>query len=78
MDTVDERAGTLDALAHPDYPQAERMPSARLVGDVEYVNAGLDLLAERTGADELMVTSVAYDLDARLRNLTLLVESRTA
>jgi hypothetical protein len=51
------------------------MPSGRIVGDTAMVNARLDELAELTGADELMVTCVAYDLAARLRSLELLTQN---
>lgn len=60
------------AAAHPDIEQANRMPSNRLVGDIATVVEQLDELAVRTVAAELMVTSVAYDLSARLHSLELL------
>ena len=60
------------AAAHPDMAEANRMPSTRIVGDVESVVSRLDELAAKTGASELMVTSVAFDLSARLRSLELL------
>jgi luciferase family oxidoreductase group 1 len=63
-----------DAAAHPDIDEAKRLPTSRIVGDVEMVIEGLGNLAARTGADELMVTSVAYDLDARLRSIELLAK----
>lgn len=62
----------VDALAHPDFPTAARMPSGRIVGPPEVALAALEVLAERTGADELMVTAVAHDLGARLGSLELL------
>lgn len=62
------------AAAHPDMAEATRMPSTRIVGDPTTVIAQLDDLATATGANELMVTSVAYDLSARLRSLELLAE----
>ena len=63
-----------DAAAHPDMAAARRMPSTRIVGDVAEVVERLGELATETAADELMVTSVAYDLDARLANLELLAD----
>jgi len=60
------------AAANPDMAEANRMPSTRIVGDPAAVTAQLDELAIATGANELMVTSVAYDLSARLRSLELL------
>lgn len=64
-----------EASAHPDMVEARRMPSNRIVGDIESVVAQLDHLAELTGADELMVTSVAFDLSARVRSLELLASN---
>lgn len=64
----------VDAAVHPDREQAERMPSSRVVGDPATVVPALRALVERTEADELMVTSVAYDLSARVRSLELLAE----
>lgn len=63
-----------DASVHPDLEQANRLPSSRLVGTPDTIVPELRNLAERTGADELMVTSVAYDLSARIRSLELLAE----
>lgn len=64
-----------DASVHPDIAEANRMPTSRIVGATADVVSELRTLAVRTGAHELMVTSVAYDLDARLRNLELLAEA---
>lgn len=65
----------VDALAHPDYDQASRLPSGRVVGTPDDAVPALRTLVERTGADELMVTSVAYDLSARIRSLELLADA---
>lgn len=67
-----------DATAHPDFAVAERMPTSRVVGDPATAIPALRNLVERTGADELMVTSVAYDLTARVRSLELLAEHWTS
>lgn len=64
----------VDASQHPDLPEANRMPTSRVVGTPDTVMPELRNLVERTGADELMVTSVAYDLEARVRSLELLAE----
>ncbi|MDO8390527.1 MAG: LLM class flavin-dependent oxidoreductase [Actinomycetota bacterium] len=64
-----------DASAHPDMAEANRLPTSRVVGATADVVAELHALAERTGAQELMVTSVAYDLDARVRSLELLAQA---
>jgi luciferase family oxidoreductase group 1 len=63
-----------DASAHPDLPEAKRLPSSRVVGTPDTAVADLSALVARTGADELMVTSVAYDLSARVRSIELLAE----
>ena len=66
-----------DAAVHPDLDQAERLPTSRIVGDITTVVDQLRALVERTGAAELMVTSVAYDLSARIRSIELLAEHWT-
>ncbi|MDO8362699.1 MAG: LLM class flavin-dependent oxidoreductase [Actinomycetota bacterium] len=63
-----------DAAVHPDLPEANRLPTSRVVGDISTVVGELRGLAERTGADEMMVTSVAYDLSARVHSLELLAQ----
>ncbi len=62
------------AAAHPDLEQANRLPTNRIVGDASTALAALGSLADRTGADELMLTAVAYDLAARVRSIELLAE----
>ena len=66
-----------DAAAHPDLAEAATMPSSRIVGEISTVMGEIDDLLTRTGADELMVTSVAYDLSARVRSIELLAEHWT-
>ena len=63
-----------DASVHPDLPEANRLPTSRVVGAIDTVVPELRELVARTGADELMVTSVAYDLTARVRSIELLAE----
>jgi luciferase family oxidoreductase group 1 len=63
-----------DAAVHPDLEQANSLPSSRIVGEISTVIRDLEDLVARTGADELMVTSVAYDLSARVRSVELLAE----
>ncbi|HEY0518283.1 MAG TPA: LLM class flavin-dependent oxidoreductase [Ilumatobacteraceae bacterium] len=63
-----------DAAVHPDLEQANRLPSSRIVGEVSTVIRELEDLVARTGANEVMVTSVAYDLSARIRSIELLAE----
>jgi luciferase family oxidoreductase group 1 len=61
-----------EAAADPDIAEARRMPTTRIVGDVTSVVSQLNDLAIRTRASELMVTSVAHDVSARLHSLDLL------
>ena len=63
-----------DASLHPDMDEANRLPTSRVVGAIETVIPELRGLVARTGADELMVTSVAYDLTARVRSIELLAQ----
>ncbi|HMJ37606.1 MAG TPA: LLM class flavin-dependent oxidoreductase [Baekduia sp.] len=46
-----------------------------VVGSPETVRAGLESLLERTGADEVIVATDAYDFDARLRSYRLLADA---
>ncbi|MER6911112.1 LLM class flavin-dependent oxidoreductase [Streptomyces sp. NPDC000594] len=60
-------------------PQEAQMVNAMLaqsyVGTPDTVREGLESLVERTGADELMILSEAWDFDARLRSYELLAKS---
>ncbi len=60
------------AAVHPDLAEAMRLPSNRVVGSISNVVQQLEGLVDRTGANELMVTAVAYDLSARTHSLELL------
>jgi luciferase family oxidoreductase group 1 len=48
--------------------------SSRIVGDPPSVEAALSSLVERTGADELMVTTMVHGHDDRVRSYELLAE----
>jgi luciferase family oxidoreductase group 1 len=63
-----------DASVHPDIDAANRLPTSRVVGAIETVVPELQALVARTSANELMVTSVAYDLSARVRSIELLAQ----
>ena len=63
-----------EAAIHPDLEQANQLPSSRIVGEISTVIRDLEDLVTRTDANELMVTSVAYDLSARIRSIELLAE----
>ncbi|MFJ9432416.1 LLM class flavin-dependent oxidoreductase [Streptomyces sp. NPDC101490] len=60
-------------------PQEARMVNAMLresfVGAPDTVRAGLEDLVKRTGADELMIVSEAWDFEARKRSYELLAKS---
>ena len=64
-----------EAATHPDLPAALATPSQRIQGSPETVVAQLDALVTETGADEIMVSSVAHGIDARLRSLELLAKA---
>jgi luciferase family oxidoreductase group 1 len=64
-----------EAAAHPYTPSEDAVIQAwvaeHVVGDPDTVRRGLDRLLARTGADELMVTTMVYDHDERLRSYEL-------
>jgi luciferase family oxidoreductase group 1 len=57
-----------ERLAPADRLLIDQMLSCTVVGTAESVRHGLAAFAERTGADELMLTSQIYDHAARLRS----------
>ncbi len=63
-----------EAAGHPDLAVARAMPSQRIVGDGPHAVAALVELAERTEADELMISTMTYGLPERIRTLELLAE----
>jgi len=78
------RYGRFDPLVPPEEAVAHLLiattapsPTNRIVGGPATAIAELDHLVAATGADELMVTSVAHGLDVRVRSLELLVEAWT-
>ena len=67
-----------EAAAHP-YTDAEREHigqrlAVQAVGSPETVRARLADLLGRTGADELMLTAMVYDIGARIRSFELIAE----
>ena len=68
-----------EAEAHDWSPQerafAEHRLDSAVLGAPATAAAGLRELVERTGADEVMVTTVAHDPEARLRSYALLAEA---
>ncbi|MPY95621.1 MAG: MsnO8 family LLM class oxidoreductase [Acidimicrobiia bacterium] len=60
------------AAAHPQRELAAQVASNRVVGTVDEVVAKLDDLVAATGADELMVSTVAYEVATRCHSMELL------
>lgn len=58
-----------DALAHPDWGSAQAMRVGSLVGTADQVVAGMHDLAERTGADELMLHTSAFEVADRIDSI---------
>jgi luciferase family oxidoreductase group 1 len=63
------------AAAQPDARLAANVPTNRVAGSPATALAKLDRLRTTTGADELMVTTVAHGLATRVRSLELLAEA---
>ncbi len=61
-----------DAVDHPDALAARQMPTDQLLGDKNLVVEGLRLLAQRTEADELMLSAATFDVTDRVRSLELI------
>jgi luciferase family oxidoreductase group 1 len=85
LSTLRLRSGTPGPLPSPEeaaeYPysaderlRVEAFTGDHVVGDPEGVRRGLDALLERTGADELMVTTNVYDHRDRLRSFELVAQ----
>ena len=70
------RAGFRDTLVPAERQLLEQTLSCRVVGSLETVRSGLQELVKRTGADELIVTSMIYDHAARLRSYELTARAR--
>jgi luciferase family oxidoreductase group 1 len=79
------RTGRLGPLATPEEaaayrysPQEQALIDAttatHLIGDPDQVHRGLVALEERTGADEIMLSTRAHSFEARARSLALVAE----
>ncbi len=79
------RSGKLTSVVSPEeaaaYPYTdqeraliEAATASHIVGDPVTVQAGLDALVARTGADEVMLSTRAHSFDVRARSLTLVAE----
>lgn len=60
-----------EAAAHPHLDAARRARQNLISGTAETVARGLDELAERTGADEIMLDTETFALPERVRSLEL-------
>jgi luciferase family oxidoreductase group 1 len=80
------RTGRLGLLPSPEEAQAhsfspaeraivEDAMSTHLIGEPDLVRSGLVALQERTGADELMISTRTHDFGSRLTSMTLVAES---
>ena len=70
--------GYADRLNPMERSILEQTLSSAIVGTADTVRSGLEAFAERTGADELMVTSQVFDHAARLRSFEITAATREA
>lgn len=66
------------AAAHPSLAAARAQPSKRILGSPATVAAQLEDLLTTSAADEIMVSTVAYSLESRIRSLELLASAWSA
>jgi luciferase family oxidoreductase group 1 len=69
------RPGYLETLPPTGRRMLEEVLSCSAIGSPARVEAATRAFAERTGADELMVTSQIFDHEARLRSYAILAEA---
>ncbi|MEN3747173.1 LLM class flavin-dependent oxidoreductase [Sphingomonas sp. HF-S3] len=67
--------GYLDSLGPQGAAMLSQVLSASAIGGPEKVKAQIAAFVDRTGADELMITSAMYDHDARKRSLSITAEA---
>ncbi len=67
-------AGYASQLAPPERAILDSVLSCAAIGDAHTVREGLQTFIERTGADELMITSQIFDHGARLRSYEITAE----
>lgn len=69
---------TMDSLWSPQEKLAvETMLSLFVSGSPKRVRKGLDAMIQETGADELIITSEAYDPEDRLRSFELIAQAKS-
>ena len=66
--------GFAEQLLPHEKQMLDELLSAAVVGDAEEVRRGIAAFVERTDADELMISSQAYDHRARLRSFEIVAE----
>jgi luciferase family oxidoreductase group 1 len=71
-------AGFTRSLPPAERAMLEETLACSVIGNPEAVRRGLETFADRTGADELMVTSQIFDHDARLRSYEITAAARDA
>jgi luciferase family oxidoreductase group 1 len=68
-----------DALLHPEHKgMLAHSLSCAVIGGPETVREGLAAFAQRTGADELIVTAQIFDREARKRSFEITAEAHKA
>jgi luciferase family oxidoreductase group 1 len=86
LSILQRRTGQVGLLPSPEEAEAhsfteteqalvDEAMSSHVIGDPSYVLEGLEQLRERTGADELMLSTRTHSHDDRMRSLTLIAES---
>jgi luciferase family oxidoreductase group 1 len=67
-------AGYYESLSPAQRAGLDHVLSCSAIGGPDKVHAAIQAFVERTGADELMITSQTYDHDARLRSFAIVAE----
>jgi luciferase family oxidoreductase group 1 len=67
--------GYAETLPPPARALLDQVLTCSAIGDAAAVKASIQAFAERTGADELMITSQIYDHRARLRSYEIVAEA---
>jgi alkanesulfonate monooxygenase SsuD/methylene tetrahydromethanopterin reductase-like flavin-dependent oxidoreductase (luciferase family) len=71
-------ANYLATLPPPHRAMIDNVLSCSAIGSPARVRDQVEAFVERTGADELMITSQIFDHQARLRSFEILAESMAA
>jgi luciferase family oxidoreductase group 1 len=69
------RAGFEETLSLQERAMLSQVMECAVIGGKERVREGLAKLVQRTGADELMVTSQIYDHEARMRSFAIVADA---